>query len=310
MNDKNMSAPDLRLGGLRRFAVSITLFNIAGHFFLGFEQSWAQPLAALATAYSLEILLEWIEARSAGRTARFRQGAVEMVNFLLPAHIAALSVAMLIYTNDRLFPTVFATAAAIGSKALFRAAVNGGKRHFFNPSNFGISLALILFPWVGIAPPYHFTEELGFYGDWTLPFLIIVSGSFLNARFAHRLPLVAAWWTVFILQALLRGFFLDGALPAALMPISGVAFILYSFYMITDPATSPVSTRAQVLFGTATALCYGLLVTMHIVFGLFFALTIAGALWGAALYLQGVLPQILTSKAVPKWTFLFERSEP
>jgi hypothetical protein len=29
-----------RLGGLRRFAVAITVLNILGHAFFGFEQSW------------------------------------------------------------------------------------------------------------------------------------------------------------------------------------------------------------------------------------------------------------------------------
>ena len=29
-----------------------------------------------------------------------------------------------------------------------------------NPSNFGIAIVLLLFPWVAIAPPYHFTENL------------------------------------------------------------------------------------------------------------------------------------------------------
>jgi hypothetical protein len=42
---------DLRLPALRRFAVAITLLNVFGHTVLGFEQSWAQPLAALVTAY-------------------------------------------------------------------------------------------------------------------------------------------------------------------------------------------------------------------------------------------------------------------
>ena len=36
-----------RLGGLRRFAVAITVLNILGHAFFGFEQSLAQPVAAL-----------------------------------------------------------------------------------------------------------------------------------------------------------------------------------------------------------------------------------------------------------------------
>ena len=57
-----------RLGGLRRFAVAITILNILGHTVLGFEQSWAQPLVAPGTAYGLEFLLELLGAWSAGRT--------------------------------------------------------------------------------------------------------------------------------------------------------------------------------------------------------------------------------------------------
>ena len=33
--------PDLRIAALRRFAVAITLLNLAGYTFLGFEQAWA-----------------------------------------------------------------------------------------------------------------------------------------------------------------------------------------------------------------------------------------------------------------------------
>jgi hypothetical protein len=39
-----------RLGGLSRFAFAITFLNIVGHAFLGFEQSWITPFAALAAA--------------------------------------------------------------------------------------------------------------------------------------------------------------------------------------------------------------------------------------------------------------------
>ena len=60
-----------RLGGLRRFAIAITVLNILGHTFFGFEQSFAQPLVALATAYSTELLLELIDARLNRRPLRF-----------------------------------------------------------------------------------------------------------------------------------------------------------------------------------------------------------------------------------------------
>jgi len=148
-----------RLGGLRRFAIAITILNILGHTVFGFEQSLAQPLAALASAYATEILLELIDARVKGRAPNFLGGVRNLVDFLLSAHITGLAVAMLVYSNERIWPIVLGTVIAIVSKAILRIPVGGGSRHFFNPSNFGITITLLLFPWVGIAPPYHFTDR-------------------------------------------------------------------------------------------------------------------------------------------------------
>jgi Na+-translocating ferredoxin:NAD+ oxidoreductase RnfD subunit len=285
-----------RLGGLRRFGLAITIFNILGHTFFGFEQSLAQPLVALATAYSMELLLEWIDARINHRPPAFVGGLSNLVDCLLSAHISALAVAMLLYANNRLWPIVFATMVAIGSKSLFRAPVGGRKRHFFNPSNFGISITLLLFPWIGIAPPYHFTENLDGAGDWILPAVIIISGSLLNARFTGKLPLIAGWLCGFAAQAILRSLEFGTPIIAALLPMTGVAFILYTFYMVTDPATTPSGARAQVAFGLSVAGAYYLLLVWHAVFGLFFALTIVSALRGLALYVNALASQRLQEK--------------
>lgn len=286
-----MTTPDRwhksdRLGGLRRFALAITVLNILGHTLLGFEQSWAQPVVALSTAYGTEILLELIDAWSKRRPPRFLGSVRTFVEFLLSAHISGLAVAMLLYANERLWPIAFATATAIGSKVIFRAPLDNGTRHFFNPSNFGITITLLLFPWVGIAPPYHFTENLDRPGDWILPAIIIVSGTFLNARFTHRLPLIAAWLGGFTVQALVRSFIFGTPVIAALLPMTGMAFILYTFYMVTDPATTPSGSRSQLAFGVGVAVTYGLLVVTHVVFGLFFALTIVCAWRGVSLYVR------------------------
>lgn len=50
----------IRLGGLRRFATAISVFNILGHTWFGFEQAWAVPFVALAAAYSMELMPESI----------------------------------------------------------------------------------------------------------------------------------------------------------------------------------------------------------------------------------------------------------
>jgi Na+-translocating ferredoxin:NAD+ oxidoreductase RnfD subunit len=153
-----------------------------------------------------------------------------------------------------------------------------------NPSNTGIAIVLILFPWIGIAPPYQFTENISGVADWVLPVIFIMAGSFLNAKFTKRMPLILAWFGGFILQAILRSSIFQTPVLAPLNVMSGVAFLLFSFYMISDPATSPSKTKNQIFFGSSVAIVYGLLVTFEIVFGLFFSLLIVCSLRGVYLW--------------------------
>ena len=290
---------DLRLPALRRFAFAITLLNVLGHTVLGFEQSWAAPLVGIGAAYATEIALELIAAWQQGRRPRLLAGGpVGAVDFLLSAHITGLAVSMLLYTGERLAPIAFAAAVAIGSKYIFRApapapaatlaaGLGRGSRHFLNPSNFGITLTLLAFSYVGITQPYMFTEKLNAIGSWVLPAVLVCAGTLLNGRFTHKLPLIAGWVGGFVLQALVRwGLF--GNLPlGSLMPLTGVALLLFTFYMVTDPATTPVPAWRQVGFGAAVAATYGVLLAAHVVFTPFFALTVVamgrGALqWAAA----------------------------
>jgi enediyne biosynthesis protein E5 len=280
-----MSPAARRIGALRRFAVALTIFNLLGHTVLGFEQSTAQPLVALAVAYGMELVLELVDSRLNGRGAAFLGGGVtRFVDFLLPAHITALAVSMLLYANDELWPVMFATAAAVGSKHVLRIRIGEGTRHFFNPSNFGISLTLIAFSRIGIAPPYQFSENLTGWLSWLLPVVITISGTFINWRFTGRIPVLAGWVVGFAVQALLRAALLGANPLATLGPMTGLVFVLYTFYMVTDPATTPAGWRAQLAFGAGVAAAYALLVLAHVVFGFFFGLTIVCGLRGALIY--------------------------
>ncbi len=269
---------DNRLAALWRFAIAITILNILGHTVLGFEQSWAQPAVALATAYAMELLLESINAWAQQRPRRFEGGIWALISFLLPAHITGLAVSMLLYTNSRLAPIAFASAVAIGSKVLVRVPRGRGWKHSLNPSNTGIAITLLLFPWVGIAPPYQFTESLSGLGDWLLPMIMILSGTFLNTRFTGRAALIIGWLAGFGLQAVLRSLVFETPITAALLPMSGMAFLLFTFYMVTDPGTTPRSPLGQFIFGLSVAIVYAILMITHVVFGLFFALLTVSAI--------------------------------
>ncbi|MEU6266455.1 enediyne biosynthesis protein UnbU [Saccharopolyspora shandongensis] len=276
---------DKRIKALRRFAISITVFNIAGHTVLGFEQSPITPVAAVLTSYAVAFLLEFLDSRARDVRPAYQGGAQAAVNFLLPAHITALACAMLLYGNSSLWPYLFAVVVANTSKYIVRIQVAGRLRHVLNPSNFGIVVTLLLFPWVGIAPPYHFTNFPTGTVDWLIPLGVLMLGTMINAKLTGKVPLILGWVGGFAAQAVLRWLLLDHSLVAALLPMTGVAFVLYTNYMITDPGTTPVKSRNQVLFGACTALVYGVLVVSGVVFGLFFALVITCVLRGAVLLL-------------------------
>jgi enediyne biosynthesis protein E5 len=281
---------DKRLKGLARFAFAITVLNVLGHLWLGFEQSWITPFVALAAAYGTELAAETAQAFAERRQPRYLGTPGKFVSFLLSAHISGLAVGMLLFAAEQLWMVAFGASLAVASKWLFRVTVptkNGpASRHFLNPSNFGISVVLLLFPSVGIAPPYMFAENTSGALDWLLPLLVISTGSLLNTKLTGRMPLIGAWLVSFAAQAIVRGVINETPIAAGLLPMTGFAFILFTFYMITDPATSPGRPRDQVIFAASVAAVYGLLMELHVVFGLFFALTAVTAMRGGILFLR------------------------
>ncbi len=278
------SVVDVRVKALTRFAISITVFNVVGHLLLGFEQSPITPITAVAVGYLTAIGFEWVDSWAHGRRPQFAGGPRALAVFLLPAHITALACAMLLYGNASLWPYVFAVVVANASKYVFRFRVRGSLRHFLNPSNFGIAATLFLFSWVGFVPPYHFTNAVSGPIDWLIPAIILVFGTMLNAKLTRKMPLIAAWVGGFAAQAVVRWVFFDDPLLGALMPMTGVAFVLFTNYMISDPGTTPVVPRHQVIFGLTAAFVYGGLVVSGVVFGLFYALVITCALRGLVMF--------------------------
>ncbi len=293
-----------RLEALRFFAVAITVLNVLGHTVLGFEQSHLQSVAAVLAAYATEIILEIMKVRGTGETPRFfattrreqtdsqdrdsqkRIDWQRRIDFFLPPHISGLAVAMLTYANDRIDVVIFAAVVAIASKALLQAPMDatGRMQHFMNPSNCGITVTLLCFHWVGVAMPYQFTENLPGLLGYLIPTIIIFFGSRINKNKTERLPLILAWLGGFVLQAVVRSAMMDVRLAAALNTMTGVAFILFTFYMITDPQTTPDDRQGQIWFGLGTAAVYGVLMALGVVYTLFFCLSITCLLRGGWLW--------------------------
>lgn len=281
-----------RVQGLLRFAISITVLNILGHLFLGFEQPPIVPFATVALAYAMELGLEALDARLTRRPARFGRSPKSVMVFLLPAHITALACGMLLYSGPVLWPVLLATASAVTVKYLIKAPVAGKMRHVMNPSNFGIALVLVLFPWVGIAPPYMFTAHVQQPFDWIIPLGVLMLGTMLNVKLTKKWPLILAWLGGWIVQAAARSVLTGSDFVAALGPLTGVAFILFTNYMITDPGSTPFKKQGQIAFGFGCALMYGILMTLDIAYGLFFALVLTCLVRAALLWSKDLMARL------------------
>lgn len=275
---------DVRRKALLRFAISISILNIVGHLVLGFEQAPIVPVACLIVSYLVSLLLETVDAWAHDRPTEFSGSRRDLFYFLLPPHIAALACGMLLYA-DSLAPYLFATVVAAGSKYAFRVRVKGRLRHMLNPSNTGISVTLLLMPTVGFVPPYMFLNNTDQTFDWMIPLGVLMAGTMLNGKLTRKMPLIAGWVGGYILQALARTIFFGDNLASTLGMMTGVAFILFTNYMITDPGTTPVDPRRQVIFGLTVAAVYGTLITLGVAYAIFFALVIVCILRGVTVYL-------------------------
>ena len=282
--------PRMRFFALWYFTILLIIWTIAGDTVLGFEQSYAHPIVGVLAACVVAFVLEGLDAWANKRRPRFAGSWTNAVNFLPPCIIPGLACAMLIYPNERLTPIIFAAALSLASKVLIRAPIgNGQTQHVFNPSNFGITLTLLLLPAAGLAPPYQFTENLTGFWHWVIPGIIMATGTFIHAKFTGRLPLVIAWFAGFAAQALIRAEIFHSPLAVPFLPMTSAGFILFSLSMIPDPATTPIKPARQVLFGLSVAAIYGVLFVVHVVFGLFIALALTSATRGVSLHINALL---------------------
>ncbi len=275
-------APDTRYLALRNFAISISVFNVFGYTLLGFEQPWLWPILAVLVGYTTEIVFELISSWARGRAPRFMgRGGRGLYEFLLPAHITALACNMLLYANDMFLPIAFAVIVGVTGKHVLQAPIYGRMRHYMNPSNFGITMALVVFgSWISIAPPYEFTENANTFFRIMIPIIIVTAGTVINALLTKRTALIVGWLGGFAIQAFLRAWIWDVAVFSALSVMTGVAFVLFTNYMISDPGTTPSKPMNQFMFGSSVAMVYGVLMLFNVVYTLFFAVVVVCGIRG------------------------------
>jgi enediyne biosynthesis protein E5 len=177
------------------------------------------------------------------------------------ALISGLSLCLLLRTN-RSDLAILAAILTIAGKFLIR--VDG--KHVFNPTNSGIVAMLLVTNQVWVSP-----------GQWGsaafFAFLLACAGSLVVTR-AARSDVTYAFIACYCALLFGRSFYLGEPLAIPLHRLESGALLLFTFFMISDPKTTPDSRTGRVLFAALVAF-----VAWYVQFRLF---RTNGLLWSLA----------------------------
>jgi Na+-transporting NADH:ubiquinone oxidoreductase subunit NqrB len=186
------------------------------------------------------------------------------VPHLASAYISGISVGILIRTTD-LWPYVLCSMISIASKYALRFR----GRHLWNPTNFGVSVLLLLTP-IGVLS-FQWDSEI-----W--PVIIIWSlGSLILYRL-RLLHITLTYAVAFVVLAGVRSALTGERWVTELAPITGPMYQLFMFFMITDPKTITRAKWSQCLVVVLVAVVETILRLNQVIYAPFYALFIVGPL--------------------------------
>jgi len=157
------------------------------------------------------------------------------------ACISALSLCLLLRT-DRLWLAVTAAVLAIAGKFFLRV---GGK-HLWNPTNFGLVVTMT-------ASRGQVWVSPGQWGSAALfGFLVLCLGGLVVNR-AARADVTWAFLAAYGSLLLGRAWWLGQPAAIPLHQVASGAFLIFAFFMISDPKTTPDSRAGRILFAVLVA---------------------------------------------------------
>ena len=153
----------------------------------------------------------------------------------------AFSVLLLLHAQDVSWLVV---AAVVGVASKFLLRLDG--RHVFNPSNIGIVASLLLSDAVWVAP-----------GQWGhgLWWFLLLAGLGLSVWIGWRALLsTGSFLAVYVGFLWLRAGWLGDPWSIPLHQMQNGSLLLFSFFMLADPITTPAHPGGRVIFGVLIAL--------------------------------------------------------
>jgi Na+-translocating ferredoxin:NAD+ oxidoreductase RnfD subunit len=242
-------------------AATIISLHVIGQVWLHFELSLTQILVSILTAATLELGIVFAERR--------------VIAWPASAMLTGNGVAFVLRVNGTQHGDwwswhgwyVFAAVSALG--LLSKHLVRSGERPVFNPSNVALVLCFLVLG-TGRVNPLDF-----WWGPMSGPMIavvcVLVAGAAAVTRRVGMLSLSLTCWASFALGLAVPAL-LGHAMRArwSLTPVTDWTWwrilvtspevIVFLFFMVTDPKTTPRSPRGRVLFGAVVGLTAAALV--------------------------------------------------
>lgn len=204
----------------------LSLLLIYGIVGLDFGIHWQNVLAIIVTAQLAQL-------------AGTRLAALPRFD-PLSALITSLSLTLLLRTDFTVLAAM-AAVVAIGSKFVIRAR---GK-HVFNPANVALVTMMLASEKVWVSSGQWGSAAIGAFALACLGFLVLTR--------AKRSETTIAFLVAYAVLLFGRALWLDDPLSIPLHQLQNGALLIFAFFMISDPKTSPNSAPGRLAYGVMVA---------------------------------------------------------
>ena len=219
----------------RYFQVIFQLIFLSyGIVFLDWNADWLHYSISIGGCLVLQYAADSITSKRPMHLKEFNRWGFSVL-------ISAMSLCLLLKTNHW-YISFLAAFLTVASKYIFRLR----RKHIFNPSAFGIIATILLTKDAWLSPGQWGSNAVIFFAVVTLGTIVVTRVQKLDVSLAFLLTFVALlyWRQVHVL-----GWPMDYFLHS----VSTGSLLLFTFFMISDPRTSPNHPLARIIWAVLIA---------------------------------------------------------
>jgi hypothetical protein len=210
------------------------IFLSYGILFLNWNADWQHYIISIGGCLLFQYAADSIKAKRFLKPAEFDRWGFSVL-------ISAMSLCLLLKTNDW-YVSLLAAFLTVVSKYVLRFS----KKHIFNPSAFGIIVTILLTKDAWLSPGQWGSNAVIFFGVITFGTVVVTRVQKLDVSLAFLLTFIGLlyWRQVYIL-----GWPMDHFIHS----VSTGSLLLFTFFMISDPRTSPNHPFARIIWAVLIA---------------------------------------------------------